>query len=358
MKKVLLVLPSLTQSNGISAFIFNYLEKIPVDLNIQFTILSGNLRPSENYINKCKELNIPLYFLPNISTEGLKSYLKELKNFFNKHHDYDAVYSHTANQSLFIFHYAKKYGINNRFIHSHATESAADLVKKIRNNILIALTLKKATQYFACSEAAGEALFKNKKYYVIHNAVDYDSLKFNEEKRNKIRAFYSIGEKKVVGFVGRLVSQKNIFFLIDIAKQLPEEFVFMIIGTGVLKDSFEKRIKEEDLEGRFLLLGEISDVNSMYSAMDYFVLPSFYEGLPVVGIEAQANGLMCLFSNKITNELKISDYCYFLEIESAEKWASFLKNNQNNTRLIKLSDKYNIKVQANKFGQLLINLIK
>lgn len=358
MKKILLVLSSITQTNGISAFVFNYLENMPADIDIQFTILVGDVRPSRKYIEECEKMKIPLHFLPNLGTNGIKKYLCELKLFFKENHDFDAVYSHTANQSLFIFYYAKKYNINNRFIHSHATEAAAEPLKRFRNDILIKIVLRQATAYFACSKAAGVSMFGNKDFHVINNAVDYSHFAFNKSTREIKRKELEIDNHVVIGFVGRLATQKNLFFLIDIAQNLSDKYLFLIVGTGPLKDSFIKKIEEKGVKSKFIFIGECDNVFELYSAMDFFILPSLYEGLPVVGVEAQINGLKCLLSQSITKEVKISEKCFFLELCNINEWLSVLKNDCQYERNIPDCDKFDIAKQAIPFAKLILDLIK
>ena len=355
--KVLMVLPSLTQANGIVAFVFNYLKKI-ANKDISFTILASDMRPSNNYLDLASFLDIDVHFVRNIEQNGFSNYYKDLKCFFKSNHDFDAVYSNVANQSLFVFRLAKKYGIKTRIIHSHATSAASSLFKRIRNNFLIFFMLRYATHYLACSDAAGKSMFKKRDFTVINNAIDYEKYVFSLSKREKIRNEYNLIDKKVVGYVGRIVQQKNVLFLTDVCEKLPNEYVFLIIGTGNMKESLLDEVRKKRLTSRFIFVDECTNVDAFYSAMDYFVLPSFYEGLPVVGVEAQANGLPCFFSNRITKEVVISSNSFILDIESANLWANSIQEHSARLSNLELSTKFDINVQCDLLFQTISNAIR
>ncbi len=357
MKKILFVLPSISQNNGISSFLMNYLKNINLE-NYKIDILASDYNPSKTYIDFLNSSKINIYFLPFLRNSGLRKYVIELRKFFKEHHDYDCIYSNVANQSMFIFKEAKKYKIKNRILHSHATVSSDNKIKRILNDICIKSAIKNATQYIACSELAGKAMFGTKKFVVINNAIDYDKFRFSENNRNKIRKELGIDNKKVIGFVGRFSPQKNVFFFIDFAKKLDDNTVILMIGSGVEKEPFLEKIKYENLENKFIMINECSNVYEYYSAMDLFMLPSLYEGLPLVAVEAQVSGLPCLLSNNITNECKILNETTFLSIDDLGSWItcvnSYKSIDRNN---VKLEDKFNIKVQAKKFENILFNLL-
>ena len=159
-------------------------------------------------------------------------------------------------------------------------------------------------------------------------------------------------ETKVVGFVGRFTPQKNVFFFIDLIKKLSSEYKILMIGDGQQKKEFLKIVKDNDLENRFLFVNETNKVNLFYSAFDYFLLPSLYEGLPVVGVEAQANGLPCLLSNTISTECKISNNVVYLDKNNVNEWVDKIRV-MYRVDNIKLDDEFNINVQAKYFENIL-----
>lgn len=360
-KKILFVVPSLTQANGIPAFLVNYIKNIDTN-KFEISILSSNLRPSKNYINFFKINKIKYYLINDLRKDGLKKYYKSLKKFFKKNNDYDLIYSNTANQSIFIFHIAKKYGMRNFAIHSHSTVSSSNKLKMIINNIVIYYVLHQTNNYFACSELAGKCMFKNKNFRVINNAIDYEKFKFSYENREKIRKKYDISENDfIIGFVGRFAPQKNIFYFINLIKCLDKKYKIMMIGTGPQREEFEKKCIEENLRDRFIFVNECSDVYRYYSAFDIFILPSNFEGLPVVAIEAQANGLKCLLSDTISREAKILNETVFFDRNNTKICCDeILKNKKREFHFNEknLSEKFNIIAQRRVFEKILMELCK
>ena len=157
---------------------------------------------------------------------------------------------------------------------------------------------------------AGDWLYgKKTKYTVFNNAIELDKFVYNEQIRNRIRKQYHIEDKYVIGHVGRFCYQKNHDFLIDIFEKVHErekDSVLLLIGEGELEDEIKAKVHRLGLDECVIFAGTCNNVNEMYQAMDVFVLPSRYEGLPVVGVEAQAAGVPCLFSSNITSEILMS----------------------------------------------------
>ena len=322
--KVLYILPSITQSNGVASYVFNYLDKMDLDI-FDVEIVASNLRPSQKFIDFCNEKGIVLHFISNLKEKSIFQFKKDIKEFMKEHHDYDIVHCNVMTQGLFYLSYAKKYKIPVRILHSHATKNADSMLKNIRNSIMSFLVKRKANYYFACSKMAGDYLFKKKKYHIINNAIDMNKYSFNLELRQKIRNELNLDDNFICGFVGRLVNQKNVYFLVDIIERLKElknNAHLLIVGTGVLEDSLKVYVKNKNLDSYVTFLGERSDAKDLYNSFDCFLLPSIYEGLPVVGIEAQSMGLACYFSNTITEEVRIVRNTLMLPIDDPNVWAN------------------------------------
>lgn len=274
----------------------------------------------------------------------LKHYWQWLCLLSNKGKKYQAIVLN-SNSLVYVFplFIAKFFGIPRRVIHSHnaGLEEKADIFRSLLidfNKIILSFS---ATDYWACSKKAGEWMFgKNRKFTIIHNAIDSKKYKFNLEKRDNLRKALNIENKFIVGHVGRFAYQKNHKFLIDIFYELQKielNSVLMLVGDSINDDKFLVETKEQverlNIENKVLFLGMRNDVPDLMQAMDCFILPSHFEGLPLVGVEAQAAGLKCYLSDNITEEVKITDLVNFISLnESPKTWAKQILSNRNYIR--------------------------
>lgn len=348
-RKVLFFVDRL-RHGGIQQFIVENIKKINHNLvDIEVLVLDdGNDYPLED---KLKQIGIKVFKLKNVWINNPLDYInytKKIKSFFSLHNDYDVIHMNASSKNYIILKYAKKNKIKVRIAHSHNIDFQTKKIgKKLVGNIFKILLKKYATDYFACSKLAGTWLFGKKnvesgKVKVIHNAVDYDKYKFNEKNRKEIRNEFSISDSTVViGNVGRFSNQKNHTFLIEIFyhfHKLNNDSILILVGEGENETIIRKKVREYRLEKYVIFAGYRNDVNKVMSAFDIFLLPSLYEGLPIVGVEAQAAGLPIYASKDVvTEELKIASNVNFISLdESPEKWAiEILKND--NTR----KDNYN-----------------
>lgn len=262
----------------------------------------------------------------------LKHYYQWLKLLTKIYKQYNAIVMNVLSlEYVFPLFAAKFFGIPKRIIHSHNTgfERKIGLMRKVMINFNKILLRFSATHYFACSEAAGHWMFGNKrKFTVIHNAIEPDRFVFNKSKRKEIRHQMKLEDAFVIGNVARFSYQKNHEFLIkvfaEVVKQKPNS-VLLLIGGYIGDDTYWKQCKamvnEFGLADKVLFLGMRKDVPDLMQAMDCFVLPSHFEGLPLVGVEAQASGLPCFFSDTITREIGITERAHFIGIQDAKVWA-------------------------------------
>lgn len=356
MKKILFIIPTLTQTNGVAAFMVNYIKNFSLN-EFEIEVLYYDLRPSKAYLDFFESRKIKTYKLPYIRDFGLKRYYKEIKDFFKLHHDFDLIYSNIGYQTYFFYSISKKYGLTNYAIHAHATQFSDNKIKNFLGKIIQKKVNKFALHKYACSKLAGETLFKNYNYKIINNAIDYDKYIFNQNYRTEIRDEFKIKSNNILlGFIGRFAPQKNVFFFVELAKELTNNYKIMMIGNGPQKKEFVNTIKDNSLENKFILIDETQYVYKYYSAFDYFLLPSLYEGLPVVGVEAQANGLPCLLSNTISTECQISNNIEYIDKDAISKWIVKIKKMKRGEKLL-LNDYYNIKVQSKLFEQELIKIL-
>ena len=344
----------------------NYYRNIDKD-KIQFHFLcdedSTNIPYEEIEKMGGKVIIIPPY-------QRLFEYQKELYRIF-KENNYKIVHSHISTLSVFPLRIAKKAGVPIRIAHSHSTSNKKEWKRNLIKNILRPFSKLYANQFFACSELSGrwlfgEKAFKNGKIKIINNAIDLEKFKFNKEKRNEIRKKLKIDENIIlVGHIGRFVTQKNHEFLIDVFNEIhrrKQNSKLILIGQGNLKEKIIEKIKYLGLQDYVIFTGQTTNVSDYYNAMDIFVLPSLYEGLPVVGIEAQANGLLCEFSTDMTKETKVLNTTKFISLkETPENWANTILEDYKNFKRLDSFDEmtkknFNIKEEAKKLEEYYINL--
>ena len=346
---------------GVEAVVMNYYRHI--DRNkIQFDFIcddDSTCIPKEEIENLGgKVILIPPY-------QKVLKYHKELKKVL-KEGQYKIVHSHINALSVFSLWAAKSAKVPVRIAHSHSTSNKKEWKKTLLKNILRPFSKIFATDYFCCSELAGRWLFGNKTYdqgkvYLLNNAIDVDKFKYNEKVRKAKRKELNIKDKDlVIGHIGRFVKQKNHEFLIDIFNEIHKQnknTILLLAGDGPLKEEIQNKVKKIGLEKNVQFLGQRNDANELYQAMDAFVLPSLYEGLPVVGVEAQASGLPCFFSTDMTKETKILDSTQFIELtKRPAEWAELIlkktKKNQRKNAIETISkNNFNINIEAKKLQE-------
>ena len=233
---------------------------------------------------------------------------------------------------VFPLRIARFFGIPMRIMHSHNSgfEQEIGFAKKAIMKMNRCLLKSGATDYFACSQLAGKWMFGEKTpFTVIPNAIDCSKFCFDSEIRNEMRKSLHIEDKFVVGHVGRFTYQKNHGFLIDVFNEIHKinpKAVLLLIGDAVGNMSYYEKAKQKvqqyGLTGCVQFLGMRNDVPLLMQAMDCFVFPSKFEGLGIVGVEAQAAGLPCFFSDTITREVGLTELAHFVSLkDSSEDWA-------------------------------------
>lgn len=283
-----------------------------------------------------------IYYLNMARHRGVRGYYKNLDRFFAENaRQFDAV--HCNFQSLIntdVLKYAKKYGIKVRIAHAHNSGYGSE--PNIKQKLLIGLNQMTiglyATHYFACSSLAAKWMFKNKKTTIIHNAIETKKFLYNAEARDKIRLQYGLTNEKLALFVGRLDPQKNPLFLIEIFDEITKlghNWKLFIIGDGILRHDMEKKIEDTKLQDKICMLGSRNDVNDFLQAADAFLLPSKFEGLGIVLIEAQAAGIPCFTSeNVVPKEVDITGLVNFISLDSSAKtWAKNVIKNSKKKRI-------------------------
>lgn len=257
--------------------------------------------------------------------------------FLKKNHDrFNAIVLNTCDQSVsWPILLGKLFGIKRRVVHSHnaGNEVKSSLFRRVLYGLNRMIWNVAATDYFACSDDAGRWMFPGEKYTLIKNAIDVKRFRFNSNIRENIRDKLGVQNDFVIGHIGRFTYQKNHIFMLEMLKELIKirpEIRLLLVGNYEcnrgISEAFFRKLREYNLEKYVILTGPQINVKDYYSAMDCFILPSLFEGLPIVGIEAQANGVPCIFSDTITKELSIGANVRFLPLNDAKLWAEELNH--------------------------------
>ena len=292
---------------GLETMLMNYYRHIDRD-KVQFDFLVHRDFEAD-YDAEILSLGGNIYHLPPLNPFG-GSYLKALDEFFSAHPEYRIVHCHLDCMAGIPLKYAKKHGVPVRIAHAHSSNQTKDA--KYLLKLLFKRNIRKfATELFACSEEAGKWMFGTKNFRVLNNAIDGASYAYDPQVRAQVRQELGVAaDAFVIGHVGRFAPPKNHSFLVDIlseAVQRNDRTIGLLVGEGELRSAAEEKVKALGIGEHAFFTGLRSDVNRLLQAMDVFVFPSVYEGLPVSLVEAQAAGLPCLISDKVPIECKKTD---------------------------------------------------
>lgn len=278
-----------------------------------------------DYDQEIMNLGSKIYRAPRISPNSLSEYRRWWSDFYKEHPEYQIVHGHSRGSAPIYLDEARKAG-RITILHCHNNSHGRGVKGLIR--YIWQLPLRKLADYnFACSFDSGISQFGKKgKFEVIKNGIRTKRYIWNPEIRNRIREEFQLKEEFVVGNVARFEEQKNHEFLLkvfyEIQKKCPEARL-MLVGQGTLEPQIHTQARELQIEKKIIYTGVRSDVNELMQAMDVFVLPSHFEGLGIVNIEAQAAGVPCFVSDKvIPPEVDLTDLMNHISLEcSPEEWA-------------------------------------
>lgn len=317
---------------GQEAFIMNMYRNIDKSkLQFDFIVHSDE---KGDYDDEIKELGGKIYRVTPKS-KNLLRYWKEMNYIFNRNKEYKIIHIHTSSATVFLdAKIAKDNGIKNIIVHSHNTKSSnGNLIHRVLRGLLNRYT----TIRLACGNDAAKWCF-GEKYLsdvkVINNAIDIEKYSYNDELRYKLRKEMDLDNSFVIGHIGRFHDQKNHTFIIDVFRdilKINNKSKLVLIGTGKKQDEIKRKVESYGIGDNVLFMGGRDDVDRLVNIMDVFLFPSLYEGLPVTLIEVQANGMNCIISDVITDEVDMG--CELIEkislLKSSKYWAEkILKKNR------------------------------
>lgn len=320
---------------GLETFIMNMYRNIDKE-NYEFDFLC-TLGIKGEYDEEIQNYGGKIFYMPLKTTGGVKRHVynyrlmkKELRRYSTKY-DVFHIHNYHAFDSLIAAFPAVQAGFNKVIVHSHSTSAEFHVgLHKLARPILNKLKITK----LACSKAAGMWLFGKDDIQVISNGVDVQKYQFNQRSRDKYRKMLSIEADYVIGHVGRFEYVKNQKFLCKMLSVLINKIPrlkIVFVGDGCEKNKIEALCKEKDLIDHVLFLGSRDDVDKLYQAFDVFVLPSYFEGIPLSIIEAESSGLPCVLSNGVPKDVDIVPNVYHEDIDNMEAWEKIIVFLQENT---------------------------
>ena len=309
--------------NGISNVIFNIFKEIDRK-KIQMDFVATDDK-TEQWARELIRENGGKLFQINKSYSHILTYIKELSKCLK---EYDAIHIH-GNSSSMVFELiaAKMAGIDKRIVHSHNTTCGSPYLDKLLRPLFYRL----CDIRLACGEDAGRWMYKNRVFQVINNGIDTELYRYCEKDRIKERSKWGISnEEELIGHVGRLNQQKNQTYLLEIFKRLVinnNKIKLILIGDGPLEKELRSKADRIGISDKVIFAGAINNVNVLLNAIDIIVMPSLYEGLPLTLIEEQANGLVCIVSDTITEEVNISGNVRFASLNDDKNvWTKIVED--------------------------------
>ena len=336
--KILYVLNNPFNYGGTEGVVLNYYNHINKEkFCIEFAVCATENEFRNSQLTQELILKGVKIFRVTPIKENIYNNYKDFKSILSN--EYDIVHTHTDAIGARILRIAKKCGIKVRIAHSHNTnfpvegDSLKNKIKLVYLKICRDNICKYATDYMACSKEAAKWLFKNNfnDAYILNNAIDSEQYAFDAEKRTSARNELNVTNELLIGNVGRLAYQKNQANLIRIfsqAAKINSNIKLLIIGEGPLKDKLIQTAVENDVNDKVIFYGTSDDIPSLLSAMDLYVLPSWFEGLSLSLVEAQANGLHCIIndSKKISKDSDITGQVERIPVDDENAWIAAILN--------------------------------
>ncbi len=323
--RVLLVLGRLNRG-GAESMIMNLYRSVDRE-KVQFDFVIHTKEHCE-FTDEVTELGGRIYSAPRYNVKNHLTYKKWWNTFFKTHPEYKVIHGHMYSIASIYLKIANKYGLKT-ISHSHTSSAKTGFSGVVKR--IIQAPLKNIPDWlFACSDNAGRWLYgenagKRKNYILLKNAIHSKKYIYTPETAEKIRKELGIENKFIVGHIGRMFPGKNHPYLLEVFKaysQKNQNSVLLLVGDGPSRKEIEDKAQSLGIREKVIFTGVRSDVNEVLQAMDFFVFPSIYEGLPVTVIEAQAAGLPCLISDSVTDEVCITNLVTRYSLSnSPEMWA-------------------------------------
>lgn len=342
--KILVINTVSFETNGITSVIMNYyISMDKSNMQIDFVTIT---KPLDEYVKEFNK-NRSNYFVV-ARREGIIKYFLNLLKVM-KSGKYDIVHVHGNSATIAVELFASKLaGIKIRIAHSHNTSNLHVVVHKVLYPVFDRLV----THRIACSEDAGQWLFRKKEFVVLKNSIDLERFCFDTALRHAKRIELGVQDKFVIGHIGTYFAQKNHRFIIELFSDIIEnhpDCKLLLIGDGPLYSEIKQSACH--LENNIIFIKKTMEIEKYMMAMDVFILPSIYEGFPVVSVEAQASDLPCVFSNVVTETTNMTGLIQYASLDNKLEWekAIFKKNrsNRDSRQTIVLLTKHGFSIRKN-----------
>lgn len=311
---------------GIENFIMSASRELVKNNDVSFlTIINSD--DKFYYEDEISKMGCKIYKL-NKDNMGVFKFILELVEIFKKN-KFDIVHSNIYVASGYIMFAAWLANVKVRITHSHSSYTPNGFKQAIDYKIAKILIKLFSTKKIACSVKAGKALFGNSHYEIIENGISINKFKFDNKVRQVVREKNGIKfDEIVIGHIGRFVPVKNHKFLVDIFNEclkVNENMKLLLVGDGEEKEKISSYVKDLNIEKKVIFIGSVPDSSIYYNAMDVFVFPSLFEGLPYALVEAQVNGLNIITSDRVSKDAKLIDNVTFLSLNTPKKaWVNLI----------------------------------
>lgn len=317
-------------AGGAETFVMNLYRAIDRK-KVQFDFIK-HVSEEGIYENEIHSMGGIVFKCPQYKGKNHFEYCKWWNSFFVEHPEYHLIHGHVRSTASIYLHIANKYNLIS-IAHSHSTSNGNGISSIIKG--VMQLPIRYIADYlFACSDEAGKWLFGKKSikmpnYELIPNGIDLNKFAFDKDKRNRIREELNISKDTIViGHVGRMTIPKNHKFLINLFKEYSyynPNSKLLLVGDGELYSDIKDKCDSLGISDSTVFVGSKLNTEDYYNAMDAFVFPSLWEGLGIVVIEAQSNGLSCFVSDAIPKEAILSNDVKIYSLDSMNEWLDDLK---------------------------------
>lgn len=304
--------------NGMSAVIMQYIRGLDKN-KYRFLLFTDEI--AEQFLDELKD-NCVNVIQSDSRGKNQVTYFFELCSILKKN-KIDIIHAHGNSATIAVEMLAAKIsGVPIRIAHSHNTTC----MHKTMDKLLRPLFYCTYTDGIGCGVEAGKWLFNNRRHRVIKNGIDLEKFKYNPEERTRIRKELGLIDQYVIGHVGRFTDQKNHDAILRIFREFLQErdAMLLLVGDGPREAEIRDLAKMMRLDDKVIFYGTTKDTSAMYSAMDVFLFPSKFEGVPLTLVEAQANGLHCVISDKISNEVNLTSLIHVMPLEREYEWTTML----------------------------------